>query len=48
MRNWHWIAIGAAVGLGSGAFFGTDYALAGLFIGLAAGGGIMLGMRRRP
>lgn len=45
MRNWHWIAVGAAVGLASGAIFGIDYAVAGLGIGLAAGAAITIGMR---
>ena len=45
MRNWHWIAIGAAVGAASGSIFGMDYALAGLGIGLAGGAAIMVGMR---
>jgi len=47
MRNWHWIVIGALVGIASGAIFGFDYALAGLGIGLAGGGAIMFGLRRR-
>ena len=45
MKNWYWIAIGALVGLGSGAVFGLDYALAGLGIGLAGGAAIAFGMR---
>ena len=47
MKNWHWIVIGAAVGLGSGALFGVDYALAGLGIGVVGGAAIMVAMRRR-
>lgn len=47
MRNWHWMAIGAVVGVAAGSVFGADYALAGLGIGLAAGAGIVAGMRRR-
>ncbi len=45
MKNAYWIAIGAAVGLGVGAFFGFDYALAGSVIGAIGGVGIFLGMR---
>lgn len=47
MKNRHWIAIGAAVGLGSGAIFGFDYALAGLGIGLFGGVAITVAMLRR-
>lgn len=45
MRNWHWIVIGAAVGLGAGAVFGLDYAIAGMVMGLAGGGGIAFVLR---
>ena len=45
MSNWHWILVGAVVGIGSGAIFGTDYALAGLGIGLAGGAAIMFVLR---
>lgn len=45
MRNWHWIPLGALVGVAAGSIFGVDYALAGLGIGLAAGAAIMLTMR---
>lgn len=45
MRNWHWIPLGAAVGVAAGAIFGFDYTLAGLGLGLVAGGAIMLTLR---
>jgi len=45
MRNWHWIPLGAVVGVAAGAIFGFDYALAGLGLGLVAGGAIMLTLR---
>lgn len=45
MRNWHWIGIGALVGIASGSVFGLDYAVAGLGLGLVAGAAIMVGMR---
>lgn len=45
MKNWHWLPVGAAVGVGSGAIFGLDYALAGLALGLVAGAAIMLALR---
>lgn len=47
MRNWHWIIIGAGVGLASGAVFGLDYALAGIGIGVAGGLAVALGLRTR-
>lgn len=47
MRNWHWIAVGAVIGLAAGSVFGSDYALAGLGLGLAAGAGIVAGMGGR-
>jgi hypothetical protein len=45
MKNWHWILIGAVVGIGSGAIFGQAYMLAGLGIGLIAGAAIMFALR---
>lgn len=45
MKNWYWIAIGALVGLGCGALFGADYAIAGTGIGIAGGIAIAIGMR---
>jgi len=45
MKNRHWPPLGAAVGVAAGALFGFDYALAGLGLGLVAGGAIMLAMR---
>lgn len=45
MRNWYWIVIGAAVGLGAGAVFGFDYAVAGTVMGLAGGGAIAFVLR---
>lgn len=47
MKSWHWIAIGAVVGLAAGAIFGFDYALAGLGLGLMAGVGIVAGIGGR-
>ncbi len=38
-----WIAIGALVGCAAGAVFGTDYAIAGIGIGVAGGCGCFLG-----
>jgi hypothetical protein len=46
MKNWHWLPVGIAVGLGCGALFGFDYALAGGAIGLAGGLAIALSLRR--
>lgn len=45
MKNWHWIATGAAVGVASGSIFGMNYALAGLGIGIVGGIAIMAVMR---
>lgn len=47
MKNWHWIAIGAVIGLAAGSVFGFDYALAGMGLGLAAGVGVVAGMGGR-
>ena len=46
MRLWTtWIVAGMAVGTLAGAFFGELYMLAGAAIGVAAGGGIAVGLR---
>ena len=45
MKNLHWIAIGAVVGVGSGAIFGWDYMIAGAGIGVVAGTVIALVLR---
>lgn len=45
MRNWYWIVVGAVAGLGAGAIFGVDYALAGMAMGLAGGGAIAFVLR---
>ncbi len=45
LKAWHWILIGAMVGVASGAIFGMAYALAGAVIGLAGGAAMALAMR---
>ena len=47
MKGWHWIFVGALVGFVAGSVFGTDYAIAGIGIGMAGGIAIGLTMRAR-
>lgn len=45
MKGWTWIFVGALVGFVVGSAFGTDYAIAGIGIGMAGGIAIYVGMR---
>jgi hypothetical protein len=45
LKGWHWIFVGALVGLAAGSVFGADYAIAGIGIGMAGGIAITLAMR---
>jgi hypothetical protein len=45
MKGPYWPLIGAVVGLVAGSAFGTQYAIAGIGIGMAGGLAIYVGMR---
>ena len=47
MKGWYWIFVGALVGFAAGSVFGTDYAIAGIGIGMAGGIAIYTAMRAR-
>jgi hypothetical protein len=47
LKGWYWIFVGALVGFAAGSIFGTDYAIAGIGIGMAGGIAIRIGMRSR-
>jgi len=45
LKRSYWIFVGAVVGFAAGMVFGTDYAIAGIGIGMTGGIAITLAMR---